>query len=926
MSLTAYTPLTWVDYADSPDLSAANLNHLETGVQAVTTELITFEGVAAASYQPLSSELTALSGLSAAGYVKRTGSAAYSVVASIPQSDVSGLVAALATIPGASSTTPAALGASGAVGTGTTWARADHVHIYPTAAQVGAEAALGNPGTSGYVLSSTTGGVRSWVASVASLAWSAITSKPTTLAGYGITDAQAALGYTPVNKAGDTGVGMLQVNYTSTTSSTRGVLIGSIGNYLSSSSASLAIGIPTAASNWPLEIQKNGVTIFSVDTTGALNYGIVPVARITGLTGWATNTPYTNGSTTDVAEGTNLYFTSARAIAAATPSAIGALALAGGTMNSGASISFANVTTGTGPGIQGTVGDNDFWRFGGGATATNSGYAEIATADDGTEPIYVRQYTGVFATLVRTATLLDGSGNTSFPGSISEGGTSLASKYAAISSLATVATSGSASDLGSGILGTGRMPGLTGDVTSSAGGVATTLAKIQGVTVATLTSNGVLQYVGGSIAWTAVPSGPVWSQVGVLGGIGYGSAGQVMLSAGASTAPVWTNPTHSIISDWNTATSGFVTGGPYQPLNSSLSALSAASVAISSSAGAANFFSDVATGDAVMRWGSPYTETVRLGVMSNSSGNNASSLWFSASSAGSSYTFSAPSFSEGGTALASKYQPLENQRLSTSSTVTFSVLRVNGDTIVSSGAAFYVQGISVAHFGGATWVNSTYAIRNAGKTLLSDSLTCTAISASGAISSASTLSADKVYATNNGNGTNYAVGDDLWIGDINLANGAQLKGQSDPNQAYLKFGTSGPTIGYTGSGALAVAGDLSATGNTSGGTVGSTGDMSCGGDLWVTHQFLLHDYVRITAGGGGNVSVTTLHPVISAEAGIYNPTSLSTIPNGTLDGQQVKIINNGPSTLVCSFGIRSASIPTGLDRTWTWNAANAVWL
>ena len=66
-------------------------------------------------------------------------------------------------IPVASSTTPAALGTA-AVGTGTTWARADHVHAMPTAVQVGAEPALGNPGTSGYVLSSTTAGVRSWVA------------------------------------------------------------------------------------------------------------------------------------------------------------------------------------------------------------------------------------------------------------------------------------------------------------------------------------------------------------------------------------------------------------------------------------------------------------------------------------------------------------------------------------------------------------------------------------------------------------------------------------------------------------------------------------------------------------------------------------------------------------------------------------------
>ena len=54
-----------------------------------------------------------------------------------------------------------------------------------------------------------------------------------------------------------------------------------------------------------------------------------------------------------------------------------------------------------------------------GGTASNAGYAELATADDGSEPIYVRQYTGVFTNLARTATLLDGSGNTSFPGTVS---------------------------------------------------------------------------------------------------------------------------------------------------------------------------------------------------------------------------------------------------------------------------------------------------------------------------------------------------------------------------------------------------------------------------------------------------------------------------------------------------------------------------
>ncbi len=63
-------------------------------------------------------------------------------------------------------------------------------------------------------------------------------------------------------------------------------------------------------------------------------------------------------------------------------------------------------------------GSSDYGRIAFGATAENAGWMEIASCDDGNEPIYVRQYTGVFTSIKRTATLLDASGNTSFPGSV----------------------------------------------------------------------------------------------------------------------------------------------------------------------------------------------------------------------------------------------------------------------------------------------------------------------------------------------------------------------------------------------------------------------------------------------------------------------------------------------------------------------------
>lgn len=83
--------------------------------------------------------------------------------------------------------------------------------------------------------------------------------------------------------------------------------------------------------------------------------------------------------------------------------------------------------------IKWLVGETDAARVLGGATASNSGYLEMATADDGNEPIYVRQYTGDFATVKRTLTLLDGYGNTTFPGNttISHNLTNTEAKYIA---------------------------------------------------------------------------------------------------------------------------------------------------------------------------------------------------------------------------------------------------------------------------------------------------------------------------------------------------------------------------------------------------------------------------------------------------------------------------------------------------------------
>lgn len=60
---------------------------------------------------------------------------------------------------------------------------------------------------------------------------------------------------------------------------------------------------------------------------------------------------------------------------------------------------------------------------------------------------------------------------------------------------------------------------------------------------------------------------------------------------------------------------------------------------------------------------------------------------------------------------------------------------------------------------------------------------------------------DKFFATNNGGGQNYKVGDDVWIGDVNTSNVMQVSGVQASGSGFIKFGSGSntPVLGYSGS-------------------------------------------------------------------------------------------------------------------------------
>lgn len=93
--------------------------------------------------------------------------------------------------------------------------------------------------------------------------------------------------------------------------------------------------------------------------------------------------------------------------------------------NNSSWLSFSNNEGGIG-GIMGIV---DWWRIRGGETVGVTGYLELATSNHGNEPIYVRQYSGTFADIKRTLTLLDGNGDTSIPGNLKVSNTTTSGNF-----------------------------------------------------------------------------------------------------------------------------------------------------------------------------------------------------------------------------------------------------------------------------------------------------------------------------------------------------------------------------------------------------------------------------------------------------------------------------------------------------------------
>jgi hypothetical protein len=102
------------------------------------------------------------------------------------------------------------------------------------------------------------------------------------------------------------------------------------------------------------------------------------------------------------------------------------------------------------------------------------------------------------------------------------------------------------------------------------------------------------------------------------------------------------------------------------------------------------------------------------------------------------------------------------------------------------------------------------------------------------------ITASVIHASNNGSGTNFKVGDDAWIGDVNIANTFQIMGQQSNSSGFVKFGSgsSNPILGSSSGSLLQLTGSLS---------------LQSGSIIMPNRPAF-----RVTGAGGGKTAVTAL--------------------------------------------------------------------
>jgi len=163
---------------------------------------------------------------------------------------------------------------------------------------------------------------------------------------------------------------------------------------------------------------------------------------------------------------------------------------------------------------------------------------------------------------------------------------------------------------------------------------------------------------------------------------------------------------------------------------------------------------------------------------------------------------------------------------------------LNGNGLLTHTGPYFAAGNVYANSGtiGASLLTGT--LTTAAQPNITSTGTLASLSVSGNanvgnLNTAGSVNASQVSANSNGTGTNYKVGDDAFIGDINVVNTMVVKGQQDGTKGYIIFGNNDTTatLGRSGAGPLTYVGSFSVTANANIGNIGTAGLITATGNL-----------------------------------------------------------------------------------------------
>jgi hypothetical protein len=188
-----------------------------------------------------------------------------------------------------------------------------------------------------------------------------------------------------------------------------------------------------------------------------------------------------------------------------------------------------------------------------------------------------------------------------------------------------------------------------------------------------------------------------------------------------------------------------------------------------------------------------------------------------------------------------------------------------------------------------------------------------------AVTSPSQITFNSIVTSNNGQGTNFRIGDDAWLGDVNIADTARLAGLQNSANGFLRFGATGTeALGRAGAGPLLWGANTVWHSGNDGLGSGLDADLLGGltGTSYANSTFAQAGFDRAntaqTTATAGFTAANTAQTSASAAFNAAN-TAQTTATNALSNTAQVLTVNSATRIVVANTTVSTSNVTGALQ-------------